>query len=265
MERSNSWTTGLADFVRALRSKDLWLFLGKQDIRQRYRRSVLGPFWVTISTGILVGTLGFLWSNLFGQKIESYLPFYAIGQVCWVFINGFLVEATSGFSEFESIIKQANIPVSSLLLRLLWRNVVIFLHNFLIIFLVITFVGLGWSIYSLLAIPGLFLMWGFCLFLSGPIAVICTRFRDMPLIVTNILTVLFFFTPIIWLPESMRHESWVYEYNPIFHIIQVVRAPLLGSTPTVDNYLWAVASLVLAAVAFVWIIGRTRKRIPYWL
>jgi ABC-type polysaccharide/polyol phosphate export permease len=124
---------GWADLLQSFQRHELWLFLSWQDIRQRYRRSVLGPFWMTLSTGILVGTLGFLWSALFNQPIAEYLPFFAIGHVVWTFLSGALTEACVGFTQFESIIKQVRIPFGAMLLRVVVRHLIVLAHNFLIV------------------------------------------------------------------------------------------------------------------------------------
>jgi ABC-type polysaccharide/polyol phosphate export permease len=248
-----------------MKQPNLWLFLSWQDIRQRYRRSVLGPFWVTLSTGVLVGTLGFLWAALFGQPIEQYLPFFAIGHVVWTFLSGILNESCTGFTQFENIIKQIRIPFGSMLLRISMRHLIIFAHNFLIIIIVTIFVGGGWGLKTLAVVPGLFLVLLFCLFASGPIAVFCTRFRDMPLIVGNILMILYYVTPVLWQPQSLKKNQWVFDYNPIYHLIEIVRAPLLNSLPTIENYTWATGSVAVCVVMYFYSISRFRDRIAYWL
>ena len=255
----------MVDLLEALKRRDLWVFLGWQDIKQRYRRSLIGPFWLTISTGVHVGTLGFLWAKLFGQSLDDYLPFFAIGQVAWVYLSGLMNEATTGFTQFESIIKQIRIPFSSMLLRLLWRHLIIFLHNSVIIVMVIGLVGTGWSGSMPLSLFGLFLLSLFGLAISGPIAILCTRFRDLPQIVASFLTVLFFLTPIMWKPESLRHEKWVFEYNPFFHLIEVLREPLLGRVPPMHQYLWVIGVIVIVGGAHLWMMGKWRNRIAFWL
>jgi lipopolysaccharide transport system permease protein len=256
---------GWADLLQSFQRHELWLFLSWQDIRQRYRRSVLGPFWMTLSTGILVGTLGFLWSALFNQPIAEYLPFFAIGHVVWTFLSGALTEACVGFTQFESIIKQVRIPFGAMLLRVVVRHLIVLAHNFLIVVVVLLFgsKGLSWNIFLL--IPGIALCSVFCFFAAGPIAVFCTRFRDMPLIVGNVLMILYYVTPVLWQPQSLKNNRWVYDYNPFFHLIEVVRAPILGSAASLNSYIWCFGAILVSALLYFFAMSKFRDRIAYWL
>ena len=55
------------DILTGMCSLRIWGTLGWHDIKQRYRRSVLGPFWFTLSTAIMVGVLGALYSSILNQ------------------------------------------------------------------------------------------------------------------------------------------------------------------------------------------------------
>src|SRR5699024_5965365 len=118
----------------------LWWLLGWYDIKQRYRRSVLGPFWLTISTAILIATLGLLWSTIFRMDLSTYLPFFTVGNIFWTYLSSQVNEASTGYTQFENLVKQVRLPYPSYILRLLCRNLIIFAHNFVIILFVISFV-----------------------------------------------------------------------------------------------------------------------------
>ncbi len=257
--------SGVVDLLQALTRREIWLYLGWQDIRQRYRRSVLGPFWLTISTGVQIGALGFLWAELFHQDLHDFLPFFSIGLVIWSFFSGVILEACTGFTQFEAIIRQTALPFSSYLLRILFRHLVILAHNFVIIVLVLALTRQHVTWTTLLCLPGLLMASFLALFLSGPIAIFCARFRDMPQILSNLVNVLYYFTPIMWRPSTLARMPWVYELNPLHHLFEVVRAPLLGSVPTIQDYAWTGASICLAGTAYILLLGRFRHRIAYWI
>src|SRR4030095_1787042 len=111
----------------------VWGMLGWQEIRQRYRGSTLGPFWLTISTGAMISGMGPLYGRLFNQDISSYFPYMAVSFVIWALIAGLVNESCAAFISTESIIKQIKLPFSVYVLRLVWKNLIIFAHNFLII------------------------------------------------------------------------------------------------------------------------------------
>ena len=85
----------------------MWISIGANDIRQRYRRSVLGPIWITLSMAILVGTLGVIYSKVFNTSIDTYLPFLCLGFVIWGFISSTINESCLAFHQAEGIINRS--------------------------------------------------------------------------------------------------------------------------------------------------------------
>ena len=254
------------ELVETVRKPHLWALLAWYDIKQRYRRSVLGPFWFTISTAILIGTLGLLWATLFKMNLHEYLPYFAAGNVIWIFIAMQLNEATTGFTQFESLIKQTRLPYPSYVLRLLCRNFIIFLHNFIIVIVVVTFVGNGWGWVSLLAIPGFLCLAAITLNVSFAFAIICTRYRDMIPVVQNLVTVAYFLTPIMWQSSTLPPQhQWVAELNPVSHLLDVARMPLLGEVPSMVSWMTALGLWLVSAGCACWLFARTRHRVAYWI
>jgi len=258
-------TLGVRELRDALAAHELWLTVGWQDIRQRYRRTILGPWWLAISTAVLVLILGLLWSEIFHVEVRTFLPFFAIGYVLWAFLSGAFTEGCVGFVQFEGVIKQRRIPLAALLYRIGVRHTIVFAHNAVIVALIVLWSDTRWSRTALLAIPG-FVLFALVTFLAlVPIAVVCTRFRDFPQIVANVLQIAFFATPIMWRPNVLEGYRWVAEYNPIAHLIAIVREPLLGNAPGWDSWAWSAGVLVATFASSAWLLGRYRRRIAYWL
>jgi lipopolysaccharide transport system permease protein len=258
-------TRGVQELVDAMRWRDSWVYCGWQDIRLRYRRSLLGPWWLTASMAVTIAVLGLLWSQIFQLSITTYLPFFAIGLVVWTWISTQINEACTGFTQFEHIIKQTRLPYPTYLLRLGIRNTLILAHNAVVIVLVLLVCGTGWHGIAWLSIVGLVLVAVIAVFLSVLVAIFCTRYRDFPPLVGNLLQIAFFLTPILWEPSALRAKAWLAELNPLFHWIEVIRQPLLGHIPSSVHYLWTAGSILLIGALAVWLLGRQRDRIAYWL
>lgn len=257
----------LRDIVAAARRYPLVGMLGWQDVRQRYRRSALGPFWLTISMGVMIGTIGVVFGQIFNAPMTEFLPFLAAGMIMWAFMSSVISEGCTGFISAEGIIKQLPIPLFVHLLRMIWRNVLILGHNLVILPLVFLAVGKPLSLVALLSVPGFFLVAVNLAWVALILAVLCARYRDLPQIVGSILQVVFYLTPIMWMPSLLPQRAALYllELNPIFHLLEIVRAPLLGQLPSVTN--WLVSS-VLALIGWglaLAIYGRYKRRIAYWL
>ena len=256
---------GLEEIRLGLTSHEQWLYMAVQDIKLRYRRSMIGPWWVTISTGVMVMMLGFLWSHIFGTNLENYLPFFAVGFVLWGWMSGQISDAAAGFFQFQGTIKQVKLPLPIFVLRLNVRQCIVLLHNSIIIALVLLLVGHGFTLTSLIAIPNLILIQLNLTLLSIVITIFCTRYQDMMQVVNVATQIVFFFTPILWQVETLKNRTYLAEMNPVYHWIEMVRAPLLGYLPTINDYLWTGASLVVLSILAAYYLGRYRSRIAFWL
>lgn len=256
---------GIHELFDALRRRDTWAYCGWQDIRLRYRRSLFGPWWLTASMAVTIGVLGLLWSQIFQLPIARYLPFFAIGLVVWTWLATQMNDACTGFAQFEHIIKQTRLPYPAYLLRLGTRNTLILAHNAVVVAIVLVLCGTGWHRVAWLSIVGLALVAVISVLLSILVAISCTRYRDFPPLVASLLQIAFFLTPILWEPSALRAKAWLAEMNPLFHWIEVVRQPLLGQIPSSVDYLWTAGSILFLGAGAVWLLGRQRDRIAYWL
>jgi ABC-type polysaccharide/polyol phosphate export permease len=265
--RNDSVSIALSDIIAATRRYALVGMLGWQDVRQRYRRSALGPFWLTISMGVMIGTIGVVFGQIFNSPIQEFLPFLAVGMIIWSFISTVIIDGCSGFIAAEGIIKQLPIPLFTHILRLIWRNMLILGHNIVIFPLVLLAVGKPLTWIALASLPGLVLVLINLAWMALLLAVLCARYRDLPQIIASLLQVIFYLTPIMWMPSLLPQRAGLYllDLNPAYHLISVVRSPLIGQMPTDSNW-WV--SLGMAAAG--WLIalavyGRYKRRIAYWL
>lgn len=261
------FSIALEDITCAIKKHSLVNMLGWQDVLQRYRRSALGPFWLTISMGVMIGTIGIVFGQIFKSPMQEFLPFLAVGMILWSFISSVITEGCTGFIAAEGIIKQLPIPLFVHILRMIWRNVLILAHNIVIFPLVLLAVGKPLNLFALIVIPGFLLALINLIWIALILAVICARYRDLPQIVGSILQVVFYLTPIMWMPNLLPQRAGLYllDLNPAYHLLEIVRSPLLGQLPTETNW---VVSLVMALVGWgmaIAVYGRYKRRIAYWL
>ena len=244
----------------------MWSLLGSYDIKQRYRRSLIGPFWITISTGIMVGSIGLMFSTIFKTPLREFLPHFAMGQIMWLLISAQLTDACTMFVQYQSIIKQISVPLSVHILRKLWYNLILFLHNFLIVIIVLFVAGKGFSWESLYVIPALILILILLFLLSVILGIVCTRFRDITQIVAVFLQLIYFFTPIFWMKKSLASKYlWITDLNPFYHMIELVRSPLLGVSPAAYHWIYLLICIAVSAIIAFYFLKRFRHRVAYWL
>ncbi|WP_372495322.1 ABC transporter permease [Actinokineospora globicatena] len=284
-----SWARAAKDIRDGIAARELWGHLGWQDIKQRYRRSVIGPLWITMSMGVTAAGLGFLYSQLFGIEVTTFLPYLTVGFVVWGFIIGCLSEGSDTFMANEGLIKHLPAPLTVYALRTVWRQTLMLAHNLLVYVVVLALFftslttagytlspggapqpGLNWSV--LMAIPAFALLalnGGWVTLLFG---IISTRYRDIPQVINALTQLLFYITPIVWpvdiLTTKLGPGDWkhlVLELNPLYHFIQILRAPLIGTTQSWHH--WAVVgAITVVGWGFALLAMRNyRSRVSYWV
>ncbi|WP_295404550.1 ABC transporter permease [uncultured Thiocystis sp.] len=255
----------LRDIGAGWQRRELWMTLGLHDVRQRYRRSKLGPFWITISMGVMVLALGLLYGQIFGQDIHEYLPFLAAGFVIWGLISTMILDGCQAFIVAEGMIRQLNAPVSIYAYRGLWSVLIAFAHNIWIFFAVALWfsVELNWNFLWLLPAVVLLLLNG--LWMSLLFGLLSARFRDVPLIIGSIVQVLFFITPVIWRPDMLPGRALLLHLNPLYHMVEIARAPMLGHPPALDNWLVVILLALLGWAITLFFYSAYRWRIAYWV
>lgn len=242
--------------------------LAWQDIRQAYRRSAVGPFWLTIGMGVQILTMGLVFGLIFKTEIQEYIPFLAVSIILWGFIASTINDGCISFIASEVMIKQLNLPHTVYVLRTVLKNLFTTAHNLILIPIVfLIFLKLpGFSLFLL--VPGLVILVLNLVWVVLLLGVISARFRDMPPIISSVTTIAFFVTPVMWSPELIGDNYLAHlllGLNPFYHWLQIVRLPILGQWPTLEN--WGVALLV-AGVGWgltLLVYRRFRTMIAYWV
>ena len=257
--------TGVADLIEGALAWPIWSRLGWNDIRQRYRRSVLGPFWITLSTAVFIGFLGLIYARLFGIDVEAYLPYLAIGYIIWLFISSTTLECCNAFHESQNIILQRKLPFSIYIFKILWRNNIVLAHNIVLIVAIYLIFSINPGIHAFLAVPGIVILYINQLWLGVVLAILNVRFRDVSQIIASIVQITLFATPILWPVSRIGGARLIADINPVYHFIQLVRAPLLGQQPEMLSWLVALTVVLVGTLSAVYLLNRTSRRIVYWL
>ena len=253
------------DVTDGLAAWRLTVMLGWLDIKLRYRGSVLGPFWLTLSTAIMVLAMGVLYSQLFHMEVQKYLPYLALSLVLWNTLGGLVTDACTCFTSAEGSIRSLRMPFTVHATRAVVRNVFVLLHNVAVIVGVFAWFDVWPGVTAFAALPGV-VLWvvdalAACLLLGA----FCARFRDVAPIVGSIMQIAFFLTPIIWQPELITDNAQYLVLNPFYPLLALVRDPLLGVVPGLGVWIAAaVWSAVLCLLAWT-LFARVRGRLAFWV
>ncbi len=243
----------------------VWLHLGWVEVKQKYRRSFIGPWWISLSMLIFILMMGIVFSRLFHQPLNEYIPFFTAGYLFWTFISSSIVESAEIFKSNEAFIKQIKLPFSIYVFKHLVRQGICLAHNFVVYLLVCLFFQFfpGPSVF--LVVPGFLLLainvYWVCLF----IGIICARFRDMVPIITSCVQIAFFITPISWMPKLLDQNPGVLKFNPLTYLLDIVRSPLLGAFPEFSSWSVSLSLAVVGVLLTLLLFSRALTRIAFWV
>lgn len=255
----------LQDIKKALGQHPIWLHLGLLEVKQRYRRSVLGPWWISISMLIFVAVMGVIFSRIFAQDLARYITFFTSGFLLWTFVSTCINESTDIFKMNSGFIKQIKLPYNLYIFKFLTKNISFLAHNFAVYLLVICFfkVNPGWVI--LLAIPGVLLLIINMYWVSLFVALISTRFRDMVPIINSAVQIMFFVTPISWMPKLLGESSIIVKLNPLVYLLDAARLPLQGIAPPPLTWIVDISIALVGLTISFMAFNKVRSRIPFWI
>ena len=194
-----------------------------------------------------------------------FLPYLGTGIIFWTLISSVISEGCTAFVAGEGYIRNVPMPLSSHFYRMFARNMLIWLHNMVIYLILLAVFGIPSGLSILLVIPGLAIVLLNLAWMGMIAAILSTRYRDIPQLVASLLQVVFFVTPIMWMVESLPGRMAFVHFNPFYHLLEVVRAPLLGIAPSELSWIVTTGMLVVGLPATILLYRRAYPRIPFWL
>jgi len=252
------------DLWAGVKRYNVWLLLGWLDLRLRYRRSYLGPFWITISMAVMIYSMGFIYSKLFQANLAEYFLYVSGGMLAWVFLSTTLIEMMNCFVEASSLILQVKMPCSVYILRIITRNFIILGHNLLAVLpLLIVFKCMPNSLMILFTLLVTFVS----MFSFGMLfAMVGVRFRDVQQVITSVLQVGFMLTPIMWKAEMIPGRAVLAVYlNPFYYFVELFRSSLLNVSPPALVVWGGVVMALGGTLLMVTVFSRMCHRIPFWV
>ena len=262
---SNVHRSAWSDWWEGTRRADIWWTLAWFDIKLRYRRSMLGPLWLTLSMAAMIGGMGPLYSTLFGTVLSKFFPHLALGIIFWGLFSSMVTDSCNAFIGSSNYLKQGYFPISLFVWRSIARNLIQFGHQIVIYVPVALWAGISLSWPALLFVPALLLVIVNAQALGIVLGLVCTRFRDVTQIVTTVMHMLMFLTPVFWMPQNLPGRARYMLWNPLAQMLDLLRAPLMGNISPEANWrgilTWTVVNLALCSLFF----AKYRRRVVYWL
>ena len=232
----------------------LTLQISWTEILIKYRKSIIGPFWIVLNMIVVVFSLAFVFAGFFGKGFNDYILYIYCGLLAWSFISSSILDSTNLY--INGSIK--NFKFHSFYLPLINVNkiLIIFFHNLVVYIILLFFFKNNFFFFNLFFIFIALLIYiinGICI--SFSVGLLSLKFRDIGFMINNFMYLIFLITPIFWDPNILsKKKFFIIELNPFFHFIEILRKPLLSETPNLVNFLYVLfftlLNIILAYVTY---------------
>ena len=263
------WGLLLRDFLRSTQAYGFWLYSAWLEVLLNYRSTVLGPLWIVVGTGVFVFSVGTLYSRVvLAGSSNVYLAHLALGITLWFLLIQSVVKSCTVFLENRAVLLDGAITYTDLLLKLLTTNIIYYLHNFVVVVLVFIVLQLVPAFSALIVLLTVPLVLGNLLWICVIVALLGTRYADLDELLHSTLRLVFFVTPILWIPHQHVRGPYIEALlylNPFYYFIEVIREPLLyGTIPWFEIGVLAIV-LPIGWLAASYLYARTRDSVALWL
>lgn len=258
---------GLNDILRGLMMWRTWTYLAYQDVGARYRRSLLGPFWISAGTVAQAASMGIVFGVIFHQPVSVLLPYIMGGLIVFNFSGIPFSEGPETFSSAASAIKAFPLPFSFHLFRMTLRNLINLGHNLVVFFIVVLLCRHSIKVTPFI-FPGVIIVFLFVLSASAITAIVGLRFRDIKFLLPYLWQIIFFATPVLWRADAIPvgdKRRIIFEYNPVYYLVEVVRRPLLGEAVAPNIWPFAILIVVVLIPISLIVFSTYRRQIALWI
>lgn len=256
----------LNDIIKSTKAVGLWFLMSWQETLGRYKRSYIGPFWITLQMLAFSLALALLYGALFNLDLQTLLPKIATGLVIWNTIAALIVEGSYAFISAAPMYKSTPTPLFGAIYRILSRNLIVFVHNLIGCALVLILLKVDVSVFGFLFfILGLGLLYVFGFFLVFVVGALGVKYRDLPEILNAFTQIVFYLTPVFWDKALLNKHKFLADLNPFYHYLTAIRQPLLEGTIPLDSFIWVLGSaLAFGIIAFL-LFKRTKEQLYFYL
>ncbi len=256
------------DLGESMRHPEFWAFASWLDLVVKYRQSRLGILWLIAPAALYVWGLGFFFSSMSGQPFAPFAVYVALGWLIFRVIQSVIIESTTAFPAASSFIMDGHARLTDFVLQVTAKALFYFLASMPVLIIALAYAphvsGSGLA-FGLITFPLIVLN---ALWIGVVFALIGARFPDLGQFISNIFMFAFLLTPIIWQAQTMPAGSMrghLMRINPLFHMVELVRAPILGEPLETTTFYYIGAMTIIgwcvAAIAY----RRYARFVPTWI
>ena len=252
-----SYEAGLSNWSRSIEDlRDGW--------RRRSQPVKVRPIWLTVTTAMTATGLAVLYGYLFARPLDQHLPYVTCAILSWALITGLANGGCTVFAGNSHIFKEFPLPASLFAYRLVLMQLITTAYRAIVLVGVILIFSVPLKPTALLSFLGLALILWTGFWSSLFLGVINARYRDFGQLVSAFFTFAFFLTPIFWIPERLGKYAFYVNFNPFYHLIEVIRGPILQHPNLGLHFAVAFGFAIVTPIIAIFVYGRLSHRLPYW-
>lgn len=262
---AHPYATAVSDWTRSFSRAPLWANLAIEDLRDRYRRTVFGLLWVIISFALFIGVKVVIFGQLTAVPMAEFGLFVSIGFGLWTYISAIVMDGCTAYMHARPWILGTSTPYPVFLLQAIFRNWLTFMLIMGVMAIALFWRTTPWSLAVLWVIPALAAYLFTSLWLAAILAPLCVRHRDIHHAMQTVMRLVFFATPILWMPSTNAKLAMIAQWNPIAHFIAIARDPLMYNTVPMDSWAVVLALNLIGLPLGLYVYTRTRSSLIFWL
>lgn len=258
----------LPTLAESLRNPAFWGYSTWLDIATRYRKSTFGLLWMLVPPALYIFGMGYFFAKI--QNIDPYvfMPHLGLGYLLFRLISMVMTESTSVLPSHSGYILDGRVRLTDFVLKVLVRALVYLGSSLPVLAPVVALSPDATLLGLLLALGGLVLVVLNLMWLAGVVSLFGARFPDTHEFMGSVFVLGFVVTPILWYaeaaPAGTLHGA-IMRLNPAFHLIEVVRAPLLGEVVEPLSIVVCIAGAAVGWTLWIWAYRRYTRFVALWM
>lgn len=255
----------IKDLIRGSRQWRIWSALAWNIIKMQYRRTVIGPFWITLQQTIFIIVLGYIFAGIQKEKFSPFFLYFATGYTIWLLISSFVTTAGNTFMGINGLPNMTQVALSNHIYLQFASQMMLFAHKVVPLIVILSLS------HNIIAVNIPLLICGFCLLLvfgfwiSALLGCLSLRFQDLKPAIASAMQVMFFLTPIMFEQSRIPGGEALSNFNPFFHIIVVVRGNIINENVTSINYIAAIVINIIGICFTLWVLRWSRPKLAFWV
>jgi lipopolysaccharide transport system permease protein len=238
----------------------LWA-LTMRELRARYRASLLGFLWTFLNPTLNMAVYAVVFGYVLKDSTHAYPYFLFVGLLPWIYFTSSVGAGASSVSDRRDLLTKVRFPAQVLPATVVTTNLLNYLLSLPLLLALGMLYGEWPTWHAILFLPVVVLQTLFILAVTYLLSALNVAFRDLQHIVGNVLTMLFFLTPVVWpldrLPADLREPMLL--LNPMAALTNAYRSIFYAHQVPAAKPLLAVAGLSLALLWLATMVFERRR------